>query len=606
MIDLIYKYEAAIRLTAFIGGFTMLALWEWAKPKRELTQIKFKRWLSNFALLATSTILVRLLIPMAAIGSAYLVEQNQWGLVNFFELPFWLKALITFVLLDLSIYLQHVMFHVLPIMWRIHRVHHTDLDCDVSTGLRFHPLEIFISIVIKIFTIILFGAPVIVVILFEVMLNIMSMFTHSNIYLNTAFERVLRLFFVTPDMHRIHHSVRENETNSNFSFNISLWDRLFGTYINAPAAGHLDMVIGLNQFRKPEWHDLQGLVCTPFTNKLKGYAINYRDTVNADELEFAKEKAKLTAELSSYLQAIGKLALVSVTDTTGKIIQANDKFCDVSGYTEEELIGQNHRIVNSGTHPASFFANMWKTISSGHTWHEEVCDRAKDGSLYWVDSTLVPITDNKGKIERYLSVRVDITERKRHELELEQAYQNLTEANSQLEKLSRIDALTQIANRRHFDEMMESEVNRMRRMKTPLTLILCDVDFFKDYNDSYGHLEGDTCLQRVTQSIKSIFTREGDLVARYGGEEFAIILPNINKETALNLAEQIRINIQKLKLTHDSSAVAKVVTVSSGVTTLIPGKYTTGSTLIKRADKALYKAKEKGRNNVQYYEEPSN
>lgn len=432
MIDLIYKYETAIRLTVFLGGFTLLALWEWVSPKRVLTQARAKRWLNNVALVVSSTVILRVLLPIAAVGVAYHVEQEHTGLINLLELPFWVKVFICFVLLDISIYCQHAFFHVIPVLWRFHRVHHSDLDCDVTTGVRFHPVEILLSILIKFVTIIAIGAPVLSVILFELVLNLMSMFTHSNVGINTTFERVLRWLFVTPDMHRVHHSVRENETNSNFGFNLSLWDRIFGTYMAQPAAGHKDMTIGLDQFREPEWQAFKGLLYMPFKASVRGYAINYRDTKNADELTFARlladqnqQKARLVTELASYIDATDQMAMVSTADITGRIIHANDKFCETSGYERSELLGQNHRIINSGVHPKSFFVDMWRTITSGNIWHGEVCNRNKQGDLYWVDSSIVPVKGDDGLIERFISIRFDITERKRAELELSVLNENL-------------------------------------------------------------------------------------------------------------------------------------------------------------------------------------
>lgn len=607
MIDFIYKYEPAIRLSVFLGGFSLLALWEWAKPRRVLSQVKLKRWFSNFTLVVLGAVLVRIIVPTAAIGVAYLVEQRQWGFANHFELPFWLKVFITFILLDLTIYFQHAMFHVLPVMWRLHRVHHSDLDCDITTGLRFHPIEILISILIKIFTIIVLGAPVLAVVLFEVVLNLLSMFTHSNIRLNKTFEGVLRWFVVTPDMHRVHHSVRENETNSNFAFNISLWDRIFGTYLAKPKDGQQGMVIGLDQFREPEWQGLRGLIYMPFVIGIRGYTINYRDTKNEDELALARElafqnqeKAKLAAELSTYINAIDQHALVSATDPDGQIIMVNDKFCETSGYSREELLGQDHRIINSGVHPNTLFDELWATIKSGNIWHGEICDRAKNGTLYWVDSTIVPLKNEDGEIERYISVRLDVTERKRHSAEITKAYQELTKANGQLEQLSRTDGLTNIANRRYFDETLLNEISRQSRQQSPLTLILCDLDYFKEYNDTYGHQAGDVCLQKIAQVINSAFPRSCDLVARYGGEEFAIILPDVDKKAALMLAERLCANVKKLKLPH-SSGINKVVTLSAGITSLIPDNNITMYMIIDQADKALYTAKEKGRNNVQCF-----
>lgn len=218
MIEYIYHNEASIRLGVFLGAIALLALWEWRWPKRALTQSKLKRWLNNIGLVVTSTLLVRIIVPITLVGTAYFTEQYHLGYANHIEMPLWMEAVMVFILMDLIIYFQHTMFHVLPVMWRFHRVHHSDLDFDVSTGLRFHPIEILLSMVLKMVLIITWGVPVIIVILFEVVLNFMSMFTHSNIQLNERFERLLRWFIVTPDMHRVHHSIQENETNSNFGF----------------------------------------------------------------------------------------------------------------------------------------------------------------------------------------------------------------------------------------------------------------------------------------------------------------------------------------------------------------------------------------------------
>ena len=606
MIDNIYSNEASIRLGVFFGAFILLALWEWRWPKRVLTQNKVRRWLNNIALMVTGTLIVRILVPMAAVGAAYYAEKNHIGFANHMDIPLWIEVVVIFVLLDLAIYFQHAMFHVLPVMWRFHRVHHSDLDFDVTTGVRFHPVEILISVLIKIILIVTWGAPMVAVILFEIVLNYMSMFTHSNICLNERIERVLRWFIVTPDMHRVHHSIRENETNSNFAFNISAWDRIFGTYRAEPKAGQLGATIGLTQFREKKWQNYGGLLLTPFSTNVKGYAINYRDTINANELAQAKEiaqqhqeKAKLAIELDSYLQAIGEHALVSVADSTGMIVDVNDKFCEVSGYSRDELLGQDHRIVNSGIHDKEYFDEMWANITSGNKWHGEVCNRTKNGELYWVDSAIVPIRDQSGEIDRYVSVRVDITQRKKYELGIEKVNKELTSANIQLEELSQIDALTGVGNRRYFDENLANYLSTMSRADSTLTLMLCDVDNFKNYNDRYGHQAGDDCLRNVANSIELNFSRAGDIVARYGGEEFAVILPNIGRETAMMLAERMRANIEALALEHGDSSVAKVVTVSIGVVTLQPVKGVTVKRVIEKADKALYRAKDIGRNRVE-------
>lgn len=306
----------------FLGGFTLFALLEWLLPHRQLSTKKLTRWINNFALVFTSTILIRLIIPTAAIGIAYLTEANNWGLANYFELSFWLKVIITFVLLDLTIYFQHLFFHALPILWRVHRIHHSDLDCDVTTGLRFHPIEILLSVIIKIAAIIFFGAPVLTVVLFEVILNLMSMFTHSNIYIPKRFESVLRWFITTPQMHRIHHSVKENETNSNFTFFISMWDRLFGTYLECPEKGHLQMPLGLGYLKDKKHLTFFGLMKMPLLKEIHGYAINHRDTRNADELE------RINAQLNDEIEQKDKQAIeiAKALDAAKKANAAKSKF----------------------------------------------------------------------------------------------------------------------------------------------------------------------------------------------------------------------------------------------------------------------------------------
>lgn len=277
MQELFFQYESYIRLGSFLGIFALLTAWEISSPKRELLQLRRFRWFGNIGLIVISSVLIRFLIPTAAVGVALHVEQDQVGFLNHYDMPFFVQFFIAFVLMDLAIYFQHVIFHALPMFWRFHRVHHSDLDCDITTGIRFHPFEMIISILFKFLVIISIGAPVLAVVVFEVVLNAASMFTHSNIKIPQSIERMVRLILVTPDMHRIHHSINENETNSNFGFFISTWDRIFGTYIKEPALGHENMQIGLQGFREPKWQNLRWLIYLPFVSRIDDYAINKRN-----------------------------------------------------------------------------------------------------------------------------------------------------------------------------------------------------------------------------------------------------------------------------------------------------------------------------------------
>ena len=254
-----------------------MALWEVLAPRRAPSVAKRFRWTNNLALVFLNTILLRVLFPTAAVGLALQATQHAWGLLNRFDLPDVLRVLVGVVALDLAIYLQHVMFHAVPALWRLHRMHHADLDFDVTTGARFHPIEIVLSMLIKFSAIAALGPPAIAVLIFEVLLNTTAMFNHSNVRMPLAIDRVLRYFIVTPDMHRVHHSVEPNETNSNFGFNLSLWDRLLGTYRSQPAAGHSAMTIGIADYRDPhQVNRLDGMLLMPFVGAVTDYAINHR------------------------------------------------------------------------------------------------------------------------------------------------------------------------------------------------------------------------------------------------------------------------------------------------------------------------------------------
>lgn len=277
-------HEPAIRLGFFVGVFAAVALWERLSPRRALTVSKALRWTGNLSLVLLNTVVLRLLFPLAGAGMAAFAAANGWGLLNHFEVPFGVALLLGVIALDFVIWLQHVMVHAVPALWRLHRVHHADLDYDLTTGTRFHPLEIVLSMLIKFATIAVLGPPVLAVVLFEVLLNATSMFNHGNIRLPAALDRVLRWFIVTPDMHRVHHSVEDDETNSNFGFNLPWWDRLLGTYREQPRAGHERMVIGIRGHTDPrEVARLPGMLMLPFKGAVTDYAINRRHWPDADD-----------------------------------------------------------------------------------------------------------------------------------------------------------------------------------------------------------------------------------------------------------------------------------------------------------------------------------
>ncbi len=273
----VLAHEPAIRLGFFVGVFAIVALWELAAPRRALTVSKALRWGSNLSLVALNTLLLRLMFPLAAVGVAAFSVANGWGLLNHFEAPFWLAVPLAVIAMDFVIWLQHVMVHAVPALWRLHQVHHADLDYDLTTGARFHPIEIGLSMLIKFATITVLGPPVLAVVIFEVLLNATAMFNHGNIRLRAGADRVLRWFVVTPDMHRVHHSVEDDETNSNFGFNLPWWDRLFGTYRAQPRAGHDAIVIGIRGHTDPsKVARLDGMLLMPFKSQVDGYAINRR------------------------------------------------------------------------------------------------------------------------------------------------------------------------------------------------------------------------------------------------------------------------------------------------------------------------------------------
>lgn len=267
-------HEPAVRLGAFFGMFALMAIWEAVAPRRTRLLPRRVRWLHNLGLVVLNSLILRLLFPLAAVGFALLAAGRGWGLLNAFALPFWWAFALSVIALDFAIYLQHVMFHAVPLLWRLHRVHHADADFDVTTGARFHPIEILLSMLIKFGAIAVLGAPAAAVLVFEVLLNATAMFNHANLRLPEPVDRWLRRMLVTPEMHRIHHSMEPDEANSNFGFNLPWWDRLCGTYRARARLPQESMAIGVNGLTGSEAAvKLTGMLALPFAQAGGGYAI---------------------------------------------------------------------------------------------------------------------------------------------------------------------------------------------------------------------------------------------------------------------------------------------------------------------------------------------
>jgi len=277
MSDILLTNEPVIRLAILLGIFAAMAAWEIFAPRRDQKLARRARWPGNIGIVVLDSVLVRLVFPTTAVGFALFAEARGWGLFHTVELPAWVSVPLATAALDLAIYLQHVLFHAVPALWRLHRMHHADLEIDVTTGARFHPIEILLSMGLKLGVVAALGAPPLAVLIFEVLLNATSMFNHSNVCMPARLDRVLRWIVVTPDMHRVHHSVLVRETNSNFGFNLPWWDRLFGTYRNQPAAGHEKMTIGIEQFRDPAEQRLDRMLTQPFREDDTRYALGRRE-----------------------------------------------------------------------------------------------------------------------------------------------------------------------------------------------------------------------------------------------------------------------------------------------------------------------------------------
>lgn len=248
--EFLTTFESTIRASIFFVLLAGFAIIEAVFPRRARVQNRIRRWLTNGSLVVIGTLTLRFFLPIAAMGMAALADERGLGLLNLTNWPIWVEIVVALIVLDMAIYWQHVAMHRVPILWRFHQVHHADRDIDVSTGVRFHPIEIVVSMIFKMVCVLALGVPVAAVLVFEIVLNACAMFNHANINLGVGVDRILRCLLVTPDMHRVHHSAVPEETNRNFGFSIALWDRLFGTYLAQPQAGHLNMTIGLEGFQR--------------------------------------------------------------------------------------------------------------------------------------------------------------------------------------------------------------------------------------------------------------------------------------------------------------------------------------------------------------------
>jgi sterol desaturase/sphingolipid hydroxylase (fatty acid hydroxylase superfamily) len=264
MANELLAFDTLIRVGVFLSVFIAIALWELFAPRRIQTAPRIRRWPSNLGLVAINATLIRVVFPTTAIGMALMIERQGSGLFHGLAVPAWLAVPVAFVLLDLAVYFQHVLFHSVPALWRLHRMHHADVEFDVTNGLRFHPLEIMVSMALKLAVIAALGAPPMAVFAFELVLNAAAMFNHGNVSLPGRIDSLLRRILVTPDMHRVHHSSLPEETQSNFGFNLPWWDHCFGTYRAQPRDGHQDMQLGLSILREPAWSRLDRMLVQPW------------------------------------------------------------------------------------------------------------------------------------------------------------------------------------------------------------------------------------------------------------------------------------------------------------------------------------------------------
>ncbi len=267
--QIVSNNESGIRLGAFLGLFALFALTEYFTPRRKLTMLKSNRWFTNIIIVILDGLVVRILFPAAAVGVALWASARGWGLFNLIDAPLWIAVLVSIVVLDFAVWWSHLLSHKIPILWRIHRMHHSDRDFDVTTAIRFHPIEIVVSMVWKVLWVIALGAPAVGVIMFEILLNGLALFNHSNTKLPLKLDAIIRTLIVTPDMHRVHHSTIVRETDSNYGFNLSIWDRIFSTYNDQPELGHDKMIIGIDEWQDENPTKLGWTLSVPFISQKK-------------------------------------------------------------------------------------------------------------------------------------------------------------------------------------------------------------------------------------------------------------------------------------------------------------------------------------------------
>ncbi|MGJ7912471.1 sensor domain-containing diguanylate cyclase [Neobacillus sp. LXY-1] len=347
------------------------------------------------------------------------------------------------------------------------------------------------------------------------------------------------------------------------------------------------LLVFFSLYIKSKWDNLRK---TPVTLKsrikiIDSLIISYNNKVHRNELE--KNYLDTLKDLQDLKFALDESNLVQIVDKNANVLYANEKFCRLSEYSYEELKGKNMRMLNSDYHTKEFFKDLWDTVSQGKVWNGEMRNKTKSGKYFWVYTTIVPFLDKNNQPFQYIVIRNDITKSKENE--------------KKLEYLSNVDGLTALYNRRYFDKILNEYIASSLQKREPLSVILFDVDYFKCYNDHYGHVLGDQCLITISNRVKDLMNSHESICARYGGEEFAIILPQKDSNEACFIAERIRLEIENLHIPHERSKINRSVTLSLGVASIIPNQITKSCQLLDLADKALYQAKKLGRNRVAQY-----